>query len=308
MIYLNAIEVYIMQVFDLNGDFFPRTEKLILLIGFFDGVHIGHQKLIQEAKKYGSPIGVLTFSSSLIGLKEQKLLLSEKCKQQKLEDYGIRYYFRLNFDKVRKWSKELFLNHLSNINIEHIIISEDFTFGYQKTGRVRDLLDFFNKDKDIVKVISLLALPNGDKISSTYIRTLLNRGEIEEANRLLGYKYFRINKVVEGLHNGTKLGFPTANLEQENSLVDLKDGVYKTHVKFNNKLYLSMTNVGCHPTVDQLSKSIIETNIFDFDQNLYGKTITVFFDRYIRPQQKFSTLIQLKEQLEKDKLSILNIK
>ena len=69
-----------------------------------------------------------------------------------------------------------------------------------------------------------------------------------------------------------------------------------------------MTNVGCHPTVDQLSKSIIETNIFDFDQNLYGKTITVFFDRYIRPQQKFSTLIQLKEQLEKDKLSILNIK
>lgn len=295
-----------MKIIDTNNNSFPMTDEISLLIGFFDGVHLGHQKLINEALKFALTIGVLTFTDSLAETKKQKLLLDEDSKQESLASHGVSYYFKLNFNSIKNWSKEHFLEYLSAKNIKRIFVSSDFTFGKNKSGNIKDLINHFNKQEEIVKIVSPVVLTDGTKISSTYIRSLLNKGLIEEANSLLGYKYFRKGIVVHGLHNGTKLGFPTANIKPDNSLVKIKDGVYKTHAHVDNKSYLSMTNIGSHPTIDQLFESIIETHIFDFDSDIYDKQITISFDSFIRPQIKFDSLDALKKQLHKDKDFILN--
>ena len=185
------------------------------------------------------------------------------------------------------------------MNVRKIVVGEDFTFGKFSQGKAKDLLSLMDKGVK-VEILPLFEI-NGEKVSSTRIRALLNDHQIKEANELLGYDFFYQGRVIHGKENGRKISFPTANIDLENKKFRLSNGVYKTRTILNGTSYPSMTNIGNHPTIDPLKSAIIETHIFSLDDDLYGNDIMVEFLSFIREQKKFSSLLELKEQLNKDK-------
>lgn len=280
-----------------------------LVIGLFDGVHLGHQELIQEAKKDQREITCLTFSSVMahsIAHKSGGLLLTEDEKEEKLKELGISRELVLPFDKETKnTSKEAFLSFLQSLSPTRIIVGEDFTFGKNIEGKAKDL--FSLKEKGIEITILSLKEQDGEKISSSRIRRLLLDGNVEKAKELLSYPFFYTGEVKAGKHNGKRIGFPTVNIEVEPLKVKLKEGVYLTKTSVLGHTYLSMTNVGNHPTIDPLSISIIETYLFGFNEEIYGKTIRVEFFSYLRPQQKFNSVNELHSQLQQDQETCIRL-
>ena len=280
-----------------------------LVIGLFDGVHLGHQELIQEAKKDQREITCLTFSSSMahsIAHKSGGLLLTEDEKEEKLKELGISRELVLPFDKETKnTSKEAFLSFLQSLSPTRIIVGEDFTFGKNIEGKAKDL--FSLKEKGIEITILSLKEQDGEKISSSRIRRLLLDGNVEKAKELLSYPFFYTGEVKAGKHNGKRIGFPTVNIEVEPLKVKLKEGVYLTKTSVLGHTYLSMTNVGNHPTIDPLSISIIETYLLGFDEEIYGKTIRVEFFAFLRPQQKFNSVNELHSQLQQDQETCIRL-
>ena len=280
-----------------------------LVIGLFDGVHLGHQELIQEAKKDQKEITCLTFSSAMahsIAHKSGGLLLTEDEKEEKLKELGISREFVLPFDEETKnTSKEAFLSFLQSLSPTRIIVGEDFTFGKNIEGKAKDL--FSLKEKGIEITILSLKEQDGEKISSSRIRRLLLDGNVEKAKELLSYPFFYTGEVKAGKHNGKRIGFPTVNIEVEPLKVKLKEGVYLTKTSVLGHTYLSMTNVGNHPTIDPLSISIIETYLLGFDEEIYGKTIRVEFFAFLRPQQKFNSVNELHSQLQQDRETCIRL-
>ncbi|MDY4549282.1 MAG: riboflavin biosynthesis protein RibF [Candidatus Enterosoma sp.] len=280
-----------------------------LVIGLFDGVHLGHQELIQEAKKDQREITCLTFSSAMAHSIEHKsggLLLTEDEKEEKLKELGISRELVLPFDKETKnTSKEAFLSFLQSLSPTRIIVGEDFTFGKNIEGKAKDL--FSLKEKGIEITILSLKEQDGEKISSSRIRRLLLDGNVEKAKELLSYPFFYTGEVKAGKHNGKRIGFPTVNIEVEPLKVKLKEGVYLTKTSVLGHTYLSMTNVGNHPTIDPLSTSIIETYLLGFDEEIYGKTIRVEFFSFLRPQQKFNSVNELHSQLQQDQETCIRL-
>ena len=280
-----------------------------LVIGLFDGVHLGHQELIQEAKKDQREITCLTFSSAMahsIAHKSGGLLLTEDEKEEKLKELGISRELVLPFDEETKnTSKEAFLSFLQSLSPTRIIVGEDFTFGKNIEGKAKDL--FSLKEKGIEITILSLKEQDGEKISSSRIRRLLLDGNVEKAKELLSYPFFYTGEVKAGKHNGKRIGFPTVNIEVEPLKVKLKEGVYLTKTSVLGHTYLSMTNVGNHPTIDPLSISIIETYLLGFDEEIYGKTIRVEFFAFLRPQQKFNSVNELHSQLQQDQETCIRL-
>ena len=280
-----------------------------LVIGLFDGVHLGHQELIQEAKKDQREITCLTFSSAMahsIAHKSGGLLLTEDEKEEKLKELGISRELVLPFDEETKnTSKEAFLSFLQSLSPTRIIVGEDFTFGKNIEGKAKDL--FSLKEKGIEITILSLKEQDGEKISSSRIRRLLLDGNVEKAKELLSYPFFYTGEVKAGKHNGKRIGFPTVNIEVEPLKVKLKEGVYLTKTSVLGHTYLSMTNVGNHPTIDPLSVSIIETYLLGFDEEIYGKTIRVEFFAFLRPQQKFNSVNELHSQLQQDQETCIRL-
>ena len=280
-----------------------------LVIGLFDGVHLGHQELIQEAKKDQREITCLTFSSAMahsIAHKSGGLLLTEDEKEEKLKELGVSRELVLPFDKETKnTSKEAFLSFLQSLSPTRIIVGEDFTFGKNIEGKAKDL--FSLKEKGIEITILSLKEQDGEKISSSRIRRLLLDGNVEKAKELLSYPFFYTGEVKAGKHNGKRIGFPTVNIEVEPLKVKLKEGVYLTKTSVLGHTYLSMTNVGNHPTIDPLSTSIIETYLLGFDEEIYGKTIRVEFFAFLRPQQKFNSVNELHSQLQQDRETCIRL-
>ena len=280
-----------------------------LVIGLFDGVHLGHQELIQEAKKEQREITCLTFSSGMahsIAHKSGGLLRKEDEKEAKLKELGVSRELVLPFDKETKnTSKEAFLSFLQSLSPTRIIVGEDFTFGKNIEGKAKDL--FSLKEKGIEITILSLKEQDGEKISSSRIRRLLLDGNVEKAKELLSYPFFYTGEVKAGKHNGKRIGFPTVNIEVEPLKVKLKEGVYLTKTSVLGHTYLSMTNVGNHPTIDPLSISIIETYLLGFDEEIYGKTIRVEFFAFLRPQQKFNSVNELHSQLQQDQETCIRL-
>ena len=280
-----------------------------LVIGLFDGVHLGHQELIQEAKKDQKEITCLTFSSAMahsIAHKSGGLLLTEDEKEEKLKEIGVSRELVLPFDKETKnTSKEAFLSFLQSLSPTRIIVGEDFTFGKNIEGKAKDL--FSLKEKGIEITILSLKEQDGEKISSSRIRRLLLDGNVEKAKELLSYPFFYTGEVKAGKPNGKRIGFPTVNIEVEPLKVKLKEGVYLTKTSVLGHTYLSMTNVGNHPTIDPLSISIIETYLLGFDEEIYGKTIRVEFFSFLRPQQKFNSVNELHSQLQQDQETCIRL-
>ena len=280
----------------------PSLQGYNLAIGFFDGFHLGHRKLITKAKSHGK-CALLSFSSTMkADLKNlpKNLLLTEEEKYKMASRLGVDLYLELVFDTQTKNLTPIeFLSFLNKMKPESITVGEDFTFGKMASGK-SEMLKVLEKENIKINILPL-CFSESRKISTTWIKKLLSNGDIEEANKLLGYNFFYKGIVVHGKENGRKIAFPTANLIPDKDKILIKEGVYKTKTHIGTKEYKSMTNIGNHPTIEALKKDIIETNIFDFNENIYGKEIEIEFISFIRPQLTFPSFKDLEKQLETDK-------
>ena len=306
-----------MRIIKNNITKITKSDFNIATIGSFDGIHIGHKKILQTltkiAKKNNGKSILITFwPHPRYVLKKNndfKLLtsLDEKIKLFEKNKIDILYIvdFSLKFSKV---SANKFIENilLEKLKINCLLIGYNNNFGRNREGNIRYLEE--NKKKFDIDIISI-PKQSVDKISisSTKIREYLNNGKINSANRLLGRKYSINGKIVRGNGIGRKINFPTANIEiDEPKKLLPKSGVYAVEVILNRKIYLGMLNIGYNPTIKNEKKSI-EVNIFEFSEDIYNNKISINFIRRIRNEKKFKNLNELKKQLIIDKKKVKSI-
>ena len=290
---------------------FNSSEKTIVTIGTFDGIHIGHQKilkdLIKTAKKEGKKSVLLTFfpHPRMVLQKDNKILLLNTIKEKSglLEKMGLDYLIIHPFSKefsrltALDFVRDILVNKL---NTSRLIIGYDHHFGKNREGNIHQL-----KEYSLLYDFKVEEIPAQDiddvSVSSTKIRTALKEGNLKTANNYLGYHYMLNGTVVSGKKLGGTIGFPTANLEiKEPYKLIPKTGVYiiKTHI--NTVLYTGIMNIGFNPTV--LGKhQTIEAHLFDFNEDLYGKEIMIEFIYFLREEHKFESVKELVVQLNIDK-------
>ena len=282
------------------GEKLNPVPDLILCLGFFDGVHLGHQKLIQKARKEGYKLGVFTFNQSPAFVLGSKLIdnciTSISDKADLFEELGVDYLYLMDFNrKTANATKDEFVRQvLLAINPYQIVCGPDYRFGVRAEGDVKYLKEFFNvKVNDFENIHDL-------KISSRNIIELIKDGRMEDVTEMLGRPYRVAGTVMAGLKNGRQLDFPTANLKLEYQYVYPKNGVYVGYGYVHGDKYPALINVGTHPTISPLDLPIIEVHLIDFNENLYGKNIFVEFLTYMRPEKRFDSIEELKAQLKKD--------
>ncbi|WP_127022435.1 bifunctional riboflavin kinase/FAD synthetase [Flagellimonas beolgyonensis] len=285
--------------------------QTVITIGTFDGVHIGHRKilerLINNAKNTHLKSTVLTFfpHPRMVLQKDVdiKLLNTLEEKKQILETLGLDYLIVHPFTKefsrlsATEFVRDILVNSLK---VKKVIIGYDHRFGRNRNANIQDLITFGNALDFEVEEISAQEIDDVS-VSSTKIRSALKEGDIETANSYLGYNYMLTGTIKKGKGLGKKFGFPTANLHIEEAYKLIpKTGAYVVKSEIDGKDYFGMMNIGYNPTVDGTDKSI-EINFFDFDGNLYGEKIQVQLLHRIRDEFKFNSVEELKEQLKKDK-------
>lgn len=284
-----------------------KKEEVAVAIGFFDGVHKGHQHVIEKAVSYAKRSGiksvVLTFD------KRPKLVLGQATeanevtpfqeKMRIMERMGADYSVALTFDDslLQQTADEFIANYLKKMNLAYVSVGFDFRFGNQGKGRVENLQQAALCPVEISHPVEL----NGMKISTTRIREALEQNDLALVNQQLG-RFFQISGVVyKGKQLGRKIGFPTANLKiSPKQLMPLR-GVYATVICIKGKSYASMTNVGYNPTTETREKISIETHVFDFSVDVYGAEVELQFVEKIRDEKTFDGLDELIQQLAKDK-------
>jgi len=293
-----------------NFNIKKNHQKSIILIGNFDGVHLGHQKLFDSAKKYKKKenlkIGVVTFDPI------PKMFFNKKLKNYRISNlnqklnifkkFKVDFVINKKFDK--KFSKIKCNNFISEIiykklNPKIIFVSNNFKFGNKREGDVK-LLKFLEK-KYNYKIINPPTLKKKNKtISSSLIRKLLADGKLDLANNYLNRNWSIEGVVKKGRNMGKKIGFPTCNIDIENYVI-ARPGVYavKVNILNNNKILKGIANLGYRPTFNQ-KKILLEVNIFNFSGNLYNKKLTVEFIKFIRGEKKFKGIDQLKKQIKLD--------
>ena len=305
-----------MKIFNSINSFTTK-KKTIVTIGTFDGVHVGHkkilEKIIQNTNNSDYESLVLTFfphpRTVLQTGTEMKQLNTIDEKSNLIEKAGIDNLVIHPFDKeFASLSAEEFVKKVlvDIFNIQKIVIGYDHRFGKNRTADINDLIAFGNQYNFEVEQISAEEL-NEVAVSSTKIRNALTDGNIELANSFLGYNYAITGMVVQGKQLGRTIGFPTANISiNEDYKLIPNSGVYVVECKIENQSYFGMMNIGTNPTVENTNqKQKLEVNIFDFDQDVYGKSINISFLKRIRSEQKFDSLDALKAQIANDKVTSL---
>ncbi|UQD55729.1 bifunctional riboflavin kinase/FAD synthetase [Flavobacterium sp. K5-23] len=298
-----------MKIFNSINDF-SSNKKTILTLGTFDGVHIGHkkilEKLIQQTKDEKYESLVLTFfPHPRMVLQEQsdiKLLNTISEKIELLENIGIQNLVIHPFDeKFSRLTAEEFVSTIlvDQFHIHKIIIGHDHRFGRNRTANIDNLIEFGQHYGFEVEQISVQEI-DAISVSSTKIRKALSEGNMALANEYLGYDYFFSGTIFKGKQLGRTIGFPTANLKiKESYKLVPKNGVYVVKSEINNKIVFGMMNIGYNPTVGGQDLSI-EVHYFNFNSDLYNQEISVSLLHYIRPEQKFDSVELLKSQLQKD--------
>jgi len=292
--------------FDIPG----KLKNSILLIGNFDGLHVGHQKLFNLAKKFKkkfkSKIGVITFEPmpKMYFNKNLKHFRISNIDQKKeiLKNFGTDFLIIKKFN--RKFSKIKSKNFIKKIlfqklNTKFIFVSNNFKFGNKREGNVKELLNFEKKyNYKLIKPKPFKL--NNTIVSSTLIRKLLSLGRIATVNKLLNRNWSIAGKVKKGRQLGKKIGFPTCNLDI-NDYVIAKPGVYAVKIFQKNKKssLKGIANLGYRPTFNQ-KKLLLEVHIFNFNKNLYNKYLTIEFIDFIRKERKFKNAKQLKKQIRLD--------
>lgn len=296
------------QVTALNQ---PET---VSAIGFFDGIHKGHQKVIKTAQQiaYEESIksAVITFSphpSAILkgGNTNISYITPLTEKQMILEGMGIDFLYIIEFNhELAHLSPDAFINrYIKPLRIKHLVTGFDFTYGHKGAGNVESL-KVHSQDAFDVTVIDKLSLKN-EKVSSTRIRQLLSQGDMCSVNHLLGRPFSNRGVVVDGMKRGRDIGFPTANIRVNDNYMLPKVGVYGVKVYDQGKFYPGMANLGYNPTFNSDEDAVkLEVHLFDFDQNLYGKELIINWYTFIRSEQKFANIDQLITQLQQDEQKI----
>ena len=280
----------------------------VIAIGNFDGLHLGHQKVINEgkrkAKKNKLPFGVMTFEPVPVMFFNKKIKnhRNNSLEQKKihLKKFKLDFLIIIKFNKkFSSQSPEQFIKKIifKKTKCKYLYVSKNFKFGFKRQGNISTLKKF-EKKYNFKNIVTQPFKKNNKTISSTFIRKKLRLGKIEEVNRLLGRSWCVIGKVIKGQRRGRKIGFPTCNLKLNDYVVP-KRGVYAVKVKSNNFYKNGIANVGYRPTFNG-QKLLLETNIFGINKNLYNKVIGINFKKFIRPEKKFRNLKYLKKQIKLD--------
>lgn len=268
-----------------------------LVLGFFDGIHIAHKELIQSAVKSGKTI-LITFKESpaIYFKKPYKYIYPREYSLNKIKDLGVNEILEFDFSQIASMPAEDYIKFIvEKFSPKAIYTGFNHTFGANKSGSpelLKKMEEKYNYKYHCIPPIE----DNSEIVSSTLIKTLIQTGNIERANRLLGTNFFIENIVEEGARIGRKIGFPTANINYPKNIIELPYGVYS--IKYNE--YSGVLNWGMRPTVNNTIKPIAEAHIINFNENLYGKKVRLEIIKKIRDEKKFENLDELKAQIDKD--------
>lgn len=304
-----------MKIIKSLEEFQKQSSPLVVALGNFDGVHLGHQKLISTAKQIANQLNgrllVFTFypHPQIAFGKKIALLNSFQQKVANLEKLAVDILLAVPFTKeFSQLSPQQFVSDilLELLQAKHIVAGFNYSFGYKGQGKIEDLKKLTERWEIGHTIIDPFYIDN-ELVSSTAIRNYLLEGDIKKAVRLLGYHPKIVGTVISGNKLGREMGFPTANLKWEEKLLIPQRGVYAVKVIYQGQYYKGVLNIGYKPTVTSKKQKTIEVNILNFCENIYHKKLEIIFYDRIRNEKKFSTVEQLKQQIKMDILQARKI-
>ncbi|MBS4172562.1 bifunctional riboflavin kinase/FAD synthetase [Bacillus sp. FJAT-49736] len=292
---------------------------LVMALGYFDGIHLGHKKVITTAKNIAEEhiwkSAVMTFDphpSVVLSAqnKHVELITPLDEKIRLMEELGIDYLIIVRFtSSFASLDPQEFVNqYIIGLNVKHVVAGFDFTYGKFGKGTI-DTMPLHSKNEFGCTKVEKLNSPNGDeKVGSTLIRKLLHEGDVTGAYSLLGRFYRTDGIVVHGEKRGRQIGFPTANIKLNSDYIVPQNGVYAVKIYVNNQWHQGVCNIGVKPTFknpDEFTRSI-EVHIIDFDHSIYGEEVTIEWHKRMRDEQKFDGIEALKSQIAKDKQTTID--
>jgi riboflavin kinase / FMN adenylyltransferase len=293
-----------------------KLPPLSMALGYFDGVHLGHQKVILEAKQQAARLeiksAVMTFDphpSVILGKTDQHVqyITPLKDKIKLIEQLGIDYLFVVQFTQefANLLPQEFIDQFIIDLNVKHVVAGFDFSYGRMGKGTM-ETLPFHSRRQFTYSVVEKFTSDN-EKVSSTRIRKYLKEGRTGELPHLLGRFYTTSGTVIHGDKRGRTIGFPTANCEINEEYIVPPVGVYAVKAKVDEMWYQAVCNVGYKPTFNQNGlKPSVEVHLFDFDQDIYGKNVQIEWHIYLRKEQKFSGITELVSKINTDKQNAIN--
>jgi len=302
-----------MKIINLNDDIPPEALGTCLAIGSFDGIHKGHMQIIEQvkarARELGKKSAILTFEPHPISFFRPDIknyrITDQKMRQQLLADNGVDFMFIADFDE--DFSKITALDFVKNwlvgkLKVSEVFTGEDFIFGHERTGNARMLDDLSLKLGFRYNKIAKITDKNNERFSSTGIRKMILNERVDQVEPALGRNYRIRGTVIKGAEMGRKIGFRTANIDLGEFIIP-KFGVYECRAHIDGETYNAIANIGIKPSIYEANKTnrpLLEVHIFNFDRDIYGKEIAVELLRFIREERKFSSVEELKKQIEKD--------
>jgi len=301
--------------YPLNLEMLPQDD-VVLVLGYFDGVHLGHQKVIEKgyeiSAKMGLKLAVMTLDKRPQLLfqkfnKELKKVLTPPCVKRKIfSRMGVDYCYTVNFtDKFARLAPKDFVGeYLVNLNAKVVVAGFDYNYGRHGKATAADLLKY-TEGRFSVKIIRPF-VKDGQKVSSTLIRKLIEQGSVAQANSFLGFRYETSGFVVRGEARGRTIGFPTANIEVAENVKLPALGVYVNEILINGKKYPAMGSIGTNETFGENLQATLELNILDFADNIYGENVKIYWHEKLREQKKFANAEKLIEQLKLDQKRVVD--
>lgn len=309
-----------MRTFELTYPHSLLLEELpntVSAIGFFDGIHKGHQEVIRTAVKHAQKnkmeSAVITFHPhpSVIlkkGTEHVQYITPIREKQEILQQMNVDRLYIIEFNKeLSGLTPQAFIDHfIIGLNIKHLVAGFDYSFGHKGLGNMENIAEY-TRDEFKFTVIDKVSL-EFEKVSSTRIRELLKIGKVDEVNNLLGRPLKYTSTVVHGAKRGRDLGYPTANLKVNEEALLPKIGVYAVKVIYKNEIYEGMASVGTNPTFKEDKGNLsVEVNIFDYNNDLYGEKIQIVWYKFIRDEEKYNNVEELMNQLALDEKNIRQV-
>jgi len=280
----------------------------VMALGMFDGIHQGHIDIIKAAVRLAENSGLLTCVQTFRNLDKNggnRLLYTMEERLKMLEELGVDEMLVLNFPQVKDMSPEEYCQKIlyARTGAAALFAGNDYRFGKDAKGDIAFLKDYSKKNQMSLRIIPDRILEGTDrKISTSWLREALSEGDVELASRMCGGRFYSYSgRVVHGKQAGRLMGFPTVNLEVPEDKFVVRRGVYCSRITLGSRVLFGVTNVGRRPTVEDAVNDVVETFIFDFDEDIYGAVIKVELMKFLRPEQTFSGREELEAEVEKNK-------